>query len=275
MNEGLSGIKNIIWSMGIVLSLLALLVGLVFSISNRFYGQREDPTLDLNDPKALTGDKVPITAGSDSAALKELPGTQDAGLEYFFNLTFICDGTVLGINDYSTGFGGTATAQLWSDDGSGFPASAASDVKIFYPADGSMLTVAEAAKLSQPKRVVIFIGGDGLSAATEESFVSGYTALIRGIQSSSPATSTVICCSLSSVTPAYAGIESLSPSLIAQANEWIRQVCIDTGVYFADLASVLNDGDGYLTAEYALMDGKTLNTTGVSKLIEYFRMHAA
>ena len=284
MNEGLSTIKNIIWALAIAVALLALLVGLVFAISNKFYGERESGTMTLSSGSAIEGDKVAIqdgaqdeylggVTGTTGGTLSELPGTQDAGLEYVFNLAFLCDSTISGINDFSTSFGGTATAQLWTDSGTGLPASTAADAVIVYPADNSQITPANAAMVSQPKRLVIYIGGDDLASATQEGFIAGYTALIQGIQQASPST-TVVCCSLASVSAAYTGTDGLTPALISQANEWIKTVCSNTGTYYADLASTLNDSEGYLSAEYASADGRKLNTSGINKLMEYFRMHA-
>ena len=48
MNNGLSGIKNIIWALAIVIALLALLVGLIFSVAARNYSDAPDGTLVLS-----------------------------------------------------------------------------------------------------------------------------------------------------------------------------------------------------------------------------------
>lgn len=276
MNEGLNTIKNIIWAIAIAVALLALLVGLVFAISNRYYGERGELTLNVGG-QSFQGDAVKLdqpggaqTAGSP---LKELPGTQDAGLEYVFNLTFLCDGTIAGVNDYSASYGGTASAQLWTDGGTGLPAASAAETPILYPGTGTAMSAAEAAADYQPRRLVIYLGGDGLASATEEGFVAGYTKLVQAIQAASPGTSAIICCSVASVSASYAGPDGLTPDLVAQANQWIKTVCINTGAYYADLASLLNGEDGYLMAEYAAADGRSVNSAGISRVMDYFRMH--
>ncbi len=277
MNNGLSGIKNIIWALGIVIVLLALVVGLVFAVSNKYYGEQEDGTLVLGGerPAAESGAEAEVLPGMGpaSGSLNELISTQDAGLEYLFGLTFLCDSTVSGLGDYSSSVGSGTSVQLWTDTGSGFPAASASDTAILYPADGSLIVPSNAAMVYQPKRLVIYIGGDDLASATEDSFISGYKKLIQGIQANS-ADTTVICCSIASVSAAYPGVDGLTAELTAQANQWIRTVCTDTGVYFADLASVLNDGSGYLAAEYASGDGRSLSSAGINKVMDYLRMHA-
>ena len=95
---------------------------------------------------------------------------------------------------------------------------------------------------------------------------------MKGIQSASPETR-IICCSIGSVTAAYTGTDRLTAERIAQANQWIQQVCADTGVYYADLGAILNDTSGALSAEYAATDGRSISSAGISKIMEYFRMH--
>src|SRR5699024_10901790 len=135
------------------------------------------------------------------------------------------------------------------------------------PQDGSEKTPGDAAGLYEPSRLVIYLGSDQLSGTTAENSISGYTALIHSVQSSSPNTK-IICCSIGSVTAAYAGSDGLISELIAQANDWIKQVCISTGVYYADLASVLNDDEGHLIAEYAAEGGRSISAAGINKVMD-------
>ena len=50
MKIGLSGIKNLIWALGILIVLLALLVALIFSFSQKYSGERESGTIVLEGP---------------------------------------------------------------------------------------------------------------------------------------------------------------------------------------------------------------------------------
>lgn len=279
MNNGLSGIKNVIWALAIVAALIALLIGLIFTFSVRYYGDKQDGTMLLGsgtqvaagNGKLSPDDGSYSAQGSTSAQLNELPSTQDAGLEYVFGLTFLCDKTFTGINSYSEIYGGSAAAQIWTDDGTGLPAASAASTSIVLD-DGTRITPANAAAIYQPKRLVIYIGSDYLSSATQESFVSGYEQLINSIRSASSET-TIICCSIASVGSSYPGADGLTPSLISDANEWIKQVCSDTGVYYADLASLLNDSNGCMADEYVSPNGRSIGSSGIAKVVEYFRMH--
>ena len=278
MNNGLSGIKNIIWALAIVIALAAVLIGLVITMVLGFGGQRQDGTMYLGESEGFSaGDALLSGSGVDgglesSSGVMALPGSQDTGLEYLFNLTFLCDDSFSAVNGFGANFGSTASAQVWLPAGGSFPAADAAGTKIIYPNDGTEKSPADAAGLYQPARLVIYLGGDGLGSTDQASFIAGYRALVQGIQAASPETK-IICCSIGSVATAYAGIDGLTPELVSQANQWIQQVCADTGVYYADLGAILNDTSGALSAEYASADGRSINAGGISKVMEYFRMH--
>lgn len=276
MKNGLSGVKNLIWALAIFVSLLALFVGLIFSVFTKYYGDKLEGTLVLGQGVSVSGDALVDNAldqpAGVSGSVMELPATQDNGIESVFNFTYLCDSTITGINDYSSSYGGNAIAQLWTDNGGGLSAASAATTQIVYPGDGSLITPSNAAMVAQPKRLVIYIGGDDLASATEESFKAGYTQLIKSVRSASSETK-IICCSIGSVGSAYPSSDGLTKELIAQANEWIKDISIENGTYFADLASLLNDSDGYLKAEFTAPDGRNLSAAGIAKLVEYFRYH--
>ena len=279
MNSGISGLKNIIWAFAIVVSLAALVIGLIVTMVLRYNGEAPDGTMYLGDAGPSSGLEDPLSddsgidgGQSSSGGLMELPNSQDTGLEYLFNLSFLCDNSFSAVNSFGANFGSTASSQVWLPAGGTLAAANASSTSIIYPQDGSEKTPGDAAGLYEPSRLVIYLGSDQLSGTTAENFISGYTALIQSVQSSSPNTK-IICCSIGSVTAAYAGSDGLSSELIAQANDWIKQVCTSTGVYYADLASVLNDDEGHLIAEYAAEDGRSISAAGINKVMDYFRMH--
>ena len=274
MKIGLSGLKNLIWALGIVLVLLALLVGLIFSFSQKRSGERESGTMILGETASRKDAKA--KDGVDGMAyvgqLNELPSTQKQGLDYLFgDVTFLSDKTLSGLADYSINYG-DIPATIWTDNGGGLTAVDAADTPIIF-VDGSMITPANAAMISQPKRLVIYLGADGLADATRESFIEGYELLINSIRSNSPST-VVIVCSIASVSNNYQGGDGLTPTLVRQANDWIRQVCIDTGALYADLASILNNDNGQLKDEYLMPDGRSIALAGITAVVDYFRLHA-
>ena len=105
---------------------------------------------------------------------------------------------------------------------------------IRFPGDGSTVSPGNAAMISKPDILVIMIGKDGLADVSEESFINGYKNLIDSILGQSPSTK-IICCSISSITEAYAG--TVTPEKVLLANEWLKTVCTDKAVWYADTAS--------------------------------------
>ena len=69
MNNGLSGIKNIIWALAIVVALAAVLVGLIITMVLGFGGQRQDGTLYLGESSGLS-------SGSSSRNIKRRTPSQ-------------------------------------------------------------------------------------------------------------------------------------------------------------------------------------------------------
>ena len=54
MNNGLTGIKNLIWALAIVLVLAVVLVGLIITMVLGFSGQRQDGTLYLGESSGFS-----------------------------------------------------------------------------------------------------------------------------------------------------------------------------------------------------------------------------
>ena len=285
MDNKLTIIKNIIWAVAIVLCLLILLVGLIFGAASKYYGDREYPVLYLggSEPKEdkpannqnaqQEEEEAPVQSVQQAdGTLTTLEKTKDAGEEYLDSLTFLCDSALVGIRDYGLLSGGIATTQVWGSNAGNLPFEGIAECIIKYPNDGSEISAKNAAMIAKPETLIISVGTDGLAGVSKEDFIYNYTLLVLGIRASSPQT-TIVCCSLSSVISGYSGVDNLSAVDIGNANEWIRQVCMDTGAYFLDVASAVNES-GYLLNKYASPNGKTLNSTGLEKVLEYVRTHA-
>ena len=274
MKNGLSGFKNIIWAIAILAALLALLVGMVFAMSRSYKGERDSGTMTLGEPlrrEKKTASGVDAGAELPAATLRELPASQKSSLEAVFNMTFLVDRTVIGLRTYCENYADGAASTIWTDGGTGLTAFDAADTPIIF-VDGSLITPANAAMISKPKTVVIYLGGDNLANTGEMDFIEGYSLLINSIRDSSPNTE-VIVCSIASVSSNYQGGDGLTPEMIARANDWIRQVCINTGAWYADLASFLNDDNGYLSDAYLMPDGRSVASAGIALIVDYFRFH--
>ena len=274
MKNGLTGLKNVIWAAAILAALLALLIGMVFAMSSSYKGERDSGTMTLGETvkrEKKSADGVDAGLDTASAVLRELPATQKNTLESVFGMTFLIDRTVLGLRTYCENYGDGVTSSIWTDGNTGLSAYDAADTPIIF-VDGSLITPPNAAMISKPKTLVIYLGGDKLADTGELDFIDGYTRLINELRDASPNTQ-IIVCSIASVSTNYQGGDGLTPELIARANEWIRQVCINTGVWYADIASILNDDAGYLSDAYLTPDGRSVAAAGIALIVDYFRFH--
>lgn len=274
MGKKLLGLKDIIWALGIVISLGALFVGFVIAATHKYTGEEYSGRVELGGAPEETVQDEPLSSSpaAGDGTLHELPDTKDYGQDYIDGLTFLCDSALIGLRDYGVLADGIETTQVWGSSAGNIPFDTLSSCRIKYPADDSTITAAEAAMIKKPAILVISVGSDGLAAATRDSFIEAYKTLVTSIQSASPSTK-IVCCSITSVTPTYAGMDGLTAAIVGEANEWLKEVCTETGAYYADIGRELH-ASGYLMSEYASSNGKGLNNAGLSKVLEYLRVHA-
>ena len=273
MKNRASNTRNLLWAVGILLCLVAMLVALIFAMSQKNAGNRADGTLVLGHIERGEKPVAVDLAGLESAAnqLMPVPETKKGNLEDVFGMTFLLDKTLMGLRSYVTNYGDGVNAQIWTDDGSGLMAKNAAESPIVF-VDGSLITPSNAAMVTRPRTVLLYLGGDGLADTTEQEFTDGYTRLINSIREASPSTN-IIVCSIGSISSNYQGGDGLSPQLIASANSWIRQVCTDTGAYYADIAAIVNDEQGFLSDEFLTPDGRSIAAAGIALIVDYLRCH--
>ena len=279
MNSKLTNIKNIAWAVAIVLCLFSLLVGLGFAAFTRNRGELQRPTVLVGQAAAARDEAAALAEEAEKAAVAESDGqlhllgaSDDAGQGYIDSLTFLCDSALIGLRDYGLLSGGTATTQVWGSSAGNIPATTLADFLIRYPGDGSEISAADAAMIAKPGRLLLSLGTDSLRDTDRERFIADYEALIRNLRDASPDT-VIAVSSITSVTISYSGNDGLDFTLVNQANEWLQQVCAETGVYFVDAARCVSDSNGSLLSEYASANGKTLNSAGLNQILQFLRTH--
>ena len=271
MKRNLSSIKNLGWAMAILLCLLVLFVALIVAAVLPGPAELERGGVQLNELDSRPAEQPSQTEEPETLGeLRTVPESTDAGQGYIDGLTFLVDSSAIGLRDYALLTGGTATTQVWGSTAGNIPSGNLADFRIRYQAEGTEISPIEAAAKAQPARLVIILGTDNVD---ESSFVEGYVSLIKGIQQASPNT-VILVCSVSSVATSYSGVDGVNANTIKTVNGWIRTVCMRTGVYFCDTASAVNDRAGWLDVDYAAANGKSLNTAGLQRILEYLRTHA-
>ena len=272
MKRNLSVMKNMGWALAIILCLLVLFVALIIAASLPYSGPIQRGGVQLNELDSEPTEVVQQKEEIILSELRTLPESQDAGQGYIDGLTFLCDSSVIGLRDYALLAGGTATTQVWGSTAGNIPANSFADCRIRYQAEMVEISPAEAAAKAHPARLVVVLGTDGLNGIDEETFVEGYVSLIRSIQEASPNTA-ILVCSVSSVVTSYNGADGVNANTIRTVNEWIRTVCMRTGVYYCEAGSAVTDNAGWLDGDFAASNGKALNTAGLNKFLEYLRSH--
>ena len=269
----LAGLKNLFWAFGILISLVALLVALVFAMFTRF----SDPTED-SDILAVSADSSGIDGGlsfggSGSGTLYVAGETNDAGQAYIDSLTFLCDSSTIGLRDYGVLTNGIETDQVWGSSSGTLPILGVNEALIVYPGTQEQMTAQEAAELKKPSRLLVSIGMDSLAGVTREQFISSYEELLNAIHDVSPNT-VLICCTLTSITSAYTGSAVTDAASVAEANEWLKQVCMDTGAYYMDISDAVCEASTTMYQQYAAANNKQLNSAGLTQVLQYIRTHA-
>lgn len=283
MQSKLSMLKNMIWAVAIMVCLVALLVGFIVASAAKNPDKQEDGTLYLDGvPKDKGGSKdgegtAEGEEGEGAASftpgeIKVLPESSDAGQAYIDSLTFLTDSSLIGLRDNGLLTGGIATSQVWASEPGNIPASTIAECNIVYPGDGTVMPATAAAGLAKPKTLVVALGMDGLADVTKSDFVANYTALINGIKAQSPDT-TIILCGPTSVASYYPSLDGITVAMANDLEEWVKAVCSSTGAYFADLGSVVCDVSGTLNSDFAGANGKTINSAGLSQILQYLRTH--
>lgn len=278
MQGKLNTIKNLAWALSIGVALLALLLGLLFAAFTRSDGELERPQVVLGQLAVEDSEATPAVASTEAVqtetgSLITLEETRDAGQSYIDSLVFLCDSATIGLRDYGILSGGISTTQVWGADSGSIPAAKLGDCLIRYPGDGSQISPADAAMITKPAILVISVGQDGLMGVDREIFLSNYETLVRSIRAASPGT-IIVCCSITSVGPEYAGPDGLTNDAISWANDWVQEICKRTGAYFCDVAHDMRDNTNVLNVDYASSNLKTLNSAGLNAWLGYLRTHA-
>ena len=272
MRGRLTAIKNIAWALAIVLCLLAVFIGLLFAAFTR---NSEEPfravPLGTRTERAAKAEETgtrPTQQGDGT--LQTTAETADAGQAYLDSLTFLIDSSLIGLRDYGVL---SSASQVWATPSGVLAVADMAESKIVFPNDGSIVSAANAAMILQPKILVISVGNDGVANMDQFDFIDKYATLVESIQKVSPQT-WILCLPLTSVSLDYTNADGLTAARCNEADTWIQTVCSETGVYYCDAVSAVQDMSGMLLQEYASADGRTLNSTGISQILQYLRYHA-
>ena len=295
MNKTGSG--SMLWSVAIVLCLIASLFALFFASCAKTETGASGGGLNVEHedlsglkPEDDDGPSAPNTpeengnpdnppgeagepaAGTGSVRLGETP---DAGREYLDKLVFLGDSTTYGIGYYyDRGFSEELVppSQVWTPASGTLTLPYYATATIVYPETGEEISIRDAVERAKPEYLVITLGVNGVSFMDKDWFIRVYTELVESVKAASPETK-IILNSIYPVTAGYPYQKDINNDRIRAANGWIEQIAADTGTRFLYTYESVADADGNLPEDSTNDIGIHLTGEAFTKVMQYIRTH--
>ncbi len=213
-----------------------------------------------------------------AAALQE--GT-DLGQAYIDSFIFFGESTTYHLKSRGVLTGGTETKQIWGPpSGTVNLDTTVGSLKIVYPPTGEQLTIGEAVRREQPKRMLLCFGLNGAVGNVrrgKDYFQSCYRIVIDAIKRNSPSTEIL----LQSAFPVAENMDMSHFSVdldtlnahIRTINGWTEELAEEYGIGYLNTAEILTDENGRLRTEYQNGDGHHLTAEAYRKILYYIRTH--
>lgn len=137
------------------------------------------------------------------------------------------------------------------------------------------VTALEALARTNPKKVYILLGANGIAWFSEDYFVKEYGLFVDAVKEQHPE-STVYIQSILPVTKAYSNANNgVTNAKIDQYNARLKQLAQEKGVQYVNVAEALKDSYGALPAEASPTDGMHFGPTYYKKWFAYLKTHTA
>lgn len=162
--------------------------------------------------------------------------------EFFENSLFIGDSIFTGF----AGFGYLEPENVFAQVGLNPESALTKEI------DG--VTAVAKAQFMQPDYICVMLGTNGLAFLSEDYMAEEMSELIDGLRAVSPNSKIVIL----SIPPVTAEHESQNPEKIPNIIDYngkIQKIAEDKDCIFIDIFTMLQDDDGYLSVDYAEVDG--------------------
>ncbi len=240
-----------------------------------------EPETEKSEPEAPSADRTGeeiyrahpelTPVNYDSPAL--LPRTEDAGVGYIDNVTFLCDSPFYWLKLFGLLSGGYDTTQVWTGPEGTMTLGFLNGFELLDPYDGALRTIPDTVALHRPPVMIITVGINGVALWYEAEFRDAYVSLIDWIRTASPDTEIVLQ-SILPIAPSYAHWGEITNASITEANAWILEIAEECGLHYLDTFSVLVGEDGNIRSDLVQDDGLHENEEGLKLALEYIRTHA-
>ncbi|MBP0969375.1 MAG: hypothetical protein J5744_04445 [Oscillospiraceae bacterium] len=252
---------------------LLLLPVIFFSAAAAFFFNGREGYPDRCASFVTDIEAVAVSRGSgDSSAARsgggiEIALSEPVSRDYFNDALFLGDSITSGLTIYDMFEGFNAIYKVGVN-----PMSAAySDFTT--TSSGRDLTLSEAVKYYSPRKLYIMLGTNGIDWATTDELLEGYRELILTLKTENPDCLIIV----QSIPPVSLWVAEDDPSFskdnFDRFNHGLKQMCIDTGIYFLDINAAFTTPDGYLSQDYAAPDGIHFGYDGYQKWYDYLMCH--
>lgn len=218
---------------------------------------------DDNNKQDNIVENANINAKSDS--LIEESG--DIGDDYINETLFIGDSNTVRMMNY----GFTSLENTLAVTGMGIQ-SVKSLKCIEFEGTKSPVTIIEAIKIMQPRRIIMTYGTNNAGGMDTDSFIRKYKDVISAVKEAYPYADILI----NSVPPFHKinQYPSLKVEKINAYNEALMKMADELGLKYLDSASLLKNADGYAKDEYTVNDGIHISKAGFDEMFKYIRTHS-
>ena len=197
-----------------------------------------------------------------------LPLTEDAGKEYIDETLFIGDSNTVRTQIYGHTTWDNVVAAV------SMGVQHITSLKMtYFKGYAEPVTVPEAVKIIQPKRIIITYGTNNSTTGNLEDFIKTYKEGLEAIKKAYPYADIII----NSIPPVDKDREYISVTMqaIDQMNKAIAEMAEEEGYKFLNSTEVLKDEEtGFAKKDYTIGDGVHLSKLGMDAMMEYFRTHA-
>jgi len=173
--------------------------------------------------------------------------------------------------------GGIPQDRVWSGIGSTVLFETVNSVKcVHLHRESKDLTLAGAVRLKKPDILVITVGiSGGAGRLSREDFTDIYRELLLSVQRASPETKLIVQSILPLSDRSVKHYKRLTKESVEQANGWLRALCSEMQIPYADSHTKLIDpGTGYLKPEYQNDEYMHLTAEAYGVILENLRAHA-
>lgn len=173
--------------------------------------------------------------------------------------------------------GGIPKERVWSGAGSTVLFQTVNRTKcVHLHEENTDLTLPEAVSLKKPEILVITVGvSGGAGTLAREVFTETYRELLLSVQKANPKTKILVQSMLPLSDRSVKYYKRLTKEAVLQANLWIRDLCEEMQIPYADSHSRLIDPNtGYLKPEYQNDEYMHLTSAAYAVILENLRSRA-